>query len=463
MQRLRPSAGFSLIELLVSMAVLLVTLSIVFYFFIDTGRRFKSETAGLDMQLAARIAIDELSRELPQTGYGIDRSSPYNEAAWQKGVIYAGAHAIACNMDIDPAVGPIDGSQSMTFPTGETYTGEGPTATVAGAETYVYSLDADGDGTIDLADRSAFETGSFNPAATTDNPLDFALFRRVYGYDGSAYVKQVDPIVAHLFTNAVSGVAYADSTIPEPLFNYSLTEDLNGNNILDTGECVNDSVDACPPVTTRTPLLYIWGDTNFDGLLSDAEKNQLRGMPVGAVGWSKNRLVESGAYKQTTLASAVNPADADAYILDVAAAGKFIPGVLIQVGAGAGAERFVVESINTSSTPNTVTVTTDPTLAQANGAAVQVVADTLLRAIRAVQINFTAISPRKDSAGGAAPVGQAGRRTAHGMDYRSMTLRKTVELPNQTMAGLVAADTTHGLWGLYPAGFAVLVALIPVF
>lgn len=427
----RPVAsGFSVLEALLALTLMAVVLSSVFRFVLDTSRSFNSQNSTRETQQAARAVVDELSRLTEQAGYGIERPQAYNASAWQRALVHAGAHVLAFNADLDPSRGPLDGSQTATFPGGEVYLGQGPADTTDGAETYVFSIDADGDGTITLADRSAAESGSYNPAAITEDPLDFALVERVLGYDGSGYSTVIAPLAGHLFTNADATVQYADGARPAPLFTYRLTEDLNRDGRLDPFECVNDVVDSCPPGSSRLPLDYLWGDTNFDGALSDAEKTQLIGLPVGAAGWSKNPCTVSGAYKSTTLSAAVDPTSDDAYVLRVGDATRIAPGAHLRVGSGAGAETFVVEEVSTATSPDTVVLETDPQLAHPAGSTVAVLPGTLLQAVTAVQITFTAISPRKDLEGGAATLAQSGRRTSHGMDYRTFLLQKTVGLPN---------------------------------
>ena len=415
--------GLTYIEVLIGLALLGVIMAAVFGFVINTSRTAKAEAAGREMLQAARVAVDELSFMLEQAGYGIDRSETYNASMWQPAVVYAGAHAVAFNADFDFSLGPTN--TTLTFPTGESYTGGG-TGAVQGAETYVFTLDANGDDNITLADRTDAETGSYNPANFTDNPQDFALFRRSYGYDGSAYVSQTSPLVAYLFTNAVDSVQFADTTIPEPVFSYWLAEDLNANNLLDPGECANDVIGSCPPTgapeTWRAPVLYLWGDTDFDGELSQSERDDLRTMAVGSAGWPKNPLVSAGAYESTTLTANVDPTDSDAYVLSVDDGTKFASGAHI----GLGSETFVVEM----STAGSVVLSSDPVDSHSSGDTLQVLPGTLLRAIRAIQVNFTAISPIRDSADGKAPIGTSARKTRHKMDYRTMTLQRTVELAN---------------------------------
>ena len=431
-RRRKAPGGFSMVEVLVSVTLVVLILAIAAAFYINAKKFSKSQTAGLNMQQAARVAVDEIARTLQQAGYGIDRSDPYNSSTWQDSLMYAGAHAVALNVDIDASLGAT--GQTLNFPTGESYVGTGSGSSV-GAESYVYTLDANNDGSLTLVDREAAETGSTNPASRTENPLDFSLYRRVYGHDGSSEITQVAPIVPYLFTNAVATVKYADLTIPEPLFTYVLTEDLDGDNILSAGECVNDTIDSCDPNSARPPDLYIWGDSNFDGVLSDAEKDLLRQAPVGSVSWTKNPLVESGAYKQTSLSL---DADPDDYQLRVVDGTKIAPGAHIQVGT----ETFEVLNVSTTSAPHSVLLTSNVQITHFAGATVQVLPRTLRQAIRAIQINFTAISPRKDLVAGVGPAGQAGRATEHGMEYRTMILRKMVELVNHQTTALISSGVS---------------------
>jgi len=437
----RSDAGFSLIEALVASLLMLIIGAGVFAYYMTTSKTHNSQSSGRDMQQAARVAADELSRTLLQAGFGVERRGRTNPAGWQMGVVHAGAHALAINADINSSIGPIDASQTLTFPTGETYNGEGDSATTDGAETYYYSLDANGDNTISTADLVESESGTFNPASGTANPMDFALFRRIYGYDGTEYKTETVPIIGNLFTNGIDSMDYPDGTTPAPLFTYVLTEDLNDNGVLEDAECVVDT-GACPPTTDRAPLLYTWGDTDFDGSLSDSERDALRTMPVGAAEWSKNRLASGGSYGSTTLNSALSPADPFAFVLEVADASKLIPGAHIRIGTGSDAESVVVESVST--TDNTVVLTASIQRAHASGQTVQMLPSTMLAGIRAVHVNFTSMSPTKDFVPGTAPTGQTGHATQHGLAYRTFNLERTVELVNQTTTPLYSTSSSGG-------------------
>lgn len=434
------SFGFTLVETLVAITVFVVIVGMVLVFLGNAHRTLETESGSLQTQQAARVATDELSRNIQQIGYGILRPDPSNAGEWQRDVIYAGAHALAFNADIDSAVGGISPSTTLTFPDGSTYTGEGASAWTGGAETYVYTIDANGDGTITTADRTAAATGSSNPAAETDNPLDYALFRRVYGYNGSNYGGTLVPVTAGLFTNATTSDLYGDGTSPNPLFSYWLTEDLDGDNILDDSECV---VLPCPPSSTRTPQLYLWGDTDFDGQLSESEKSALRTLPVGSPAWSKNRLATSGAYYSTTLSNAFDPA-AGSSTLKVASAANFGVGEFVQVGSGSNAETFVVASTDSSASPQQVSLGKIPSKTHAAGETVVILPRTLLRAIRTVQVSFDAITPKKDydNALGAAAVGRAGRAGTRGLEYRVRPFERKLELINLQTGAIKSTSAT---------------------
>lgn len=436
----RGSAGFSYVEVLLAIGLFAVVIGAAFVFFTQYSKTAKTESHGLSMRQAGRVAIDELTRRAQQIGYGIVRSDPYNAATWQKAVVYAGAHVLAFNADIDDAVGIAGPSVTIAFPDGSTYTGEGSASSSTGAETYVYTIDANGDGTIDLRDRTEAADGSYNPAAETPNPLDFALFRRVYGWNGTDYGGALEPIAPYLITN-VAGVTFGDGTTPEPLFTYWLTEDLNDDGVLEDSECVNDAIDTCPPSSSRAPVLYLWGDDNFDGVLSEAEKEAYRDMPVGSADWSKNPLASAGAYHSTTLSTAVDPSAADAYILEVADASKFGPGDHIRLGSGSTAEKFVIESVNTSTTPHKIALMSDPVLSHAAGEPVEILPSTLLRAIRTVAISYDAIAPQKTVEGGREAAGQAGRAGAKGLDYQMTPFRRSVEVVNLQSQALVRSES----------------------
>lgn len=427
----RGSSGFSLIEMMMAMVLFLTVLGIAFDSFSTARQNLASESGALEAQQAARISLDEMALTIQQAGYGTTRSASLNRARWQRTIVYAGSHALAFNADIDSAVGPISSSTTLTFPDATTYAGEGAAATTSGAETYVYTLDANNDGSITQADRSGAASGVVNPAAETQNPLDYALFRRVYGYDGTAYGGTLAGVSAFLYTNATSSDLYPDGTSPDPLFVYYLTEDLNADGTLADAECV---VTPCPPTSARDPQLYLWGDTDFNGVLSETEKSALRPLRVGSPTWSGNRLVSGGAYPTTTLSVAVA---AGASKLKVANASAFTAGEHFRLGSGGSADLLVVSAVTTSVTPHEITLSKAPDNAHSIGETVAVLDQTLLRAIRAVRINFDAITPRadRDSSTASAAVGRAGHVGTRGSGYRVRMFERRIDLMNMRSGG----------------------------
>ncbi len=426
------SRGFTYIEALIALGVMIAAMAIVMQFFVDFGSAMNTESTTLSTQQSSRFAVDELARQIRQTGYGIRRPDPYNPAIWQRGVVYAGSHVLAINADIDGSIGTLGPTETIAFPGGSSYTGEGFAAALSGAETWIYTLDGDGSGAIEPADRTAAATGSYNPAADTENPLDFALFRKVYGFNGTDYGGETLPLTASLLTNATTDFAYPDGSTPEPLFTYWLSEDLNQDGVLSPEECVNNVVDTCPPSTLRAPLNYLWGDTNFDEVLSEAEKSALRSLEVGSPVWSANRLASGGVYNSTSLRTAMDPDVETSNEITINDGTKLGPGYMVVIGSGATAERFYVESVDTSNVPHKAVLSTLPTSPHAAAESIQVLQETLLRAVRAVGIQYTAVTDKKDTNQGARAAGRMGRRGDNGLDYRVTPLRRRVEIINTT-------------------------------
>jgi type II secretory pathway pseudopilin PulG len=422
--------GFSYMEMIVAMGIILVAMAVAFNFVIKFSSAVNTENTTLATQQSGRVVLDELTRQIQQIGFNVRRPDAFNPAVWQQSVVYGGSHHLVFNADINPDIGWLPSGETIALPGGGSYTGEGVGAMTAGAETYVYTLDADGNDAIEVADRTDAETGNYNPAAATDNPLDFALFRRMYGYNGTDYGGDLQPIGPYLLTNATADIQYPDGTTPDPLFVYWLTEDFNGDGRLSDEECVNDVVDTCPPATEREPLLYIWGDTDFDSVLSESEKTALRTMPVSSATWSKNRLVASGSYRSTTIATVTDPTSANPYEIEIADATQLCEGCLIQIGTGNSAELFYVEQISTSATPHRALLTSDVEVVHSVGTTVQILPLTLTRAIRTVGITYTAVADVADVENGKQAAGRSGRMGDKGLDYRVTPYRRKVEVIN---------------------------------
>lgn len=419
-------AGFSLIEMLVSLALFSVVLAMVFAFMDQAGKNLETEASGVETQQGARVALDELGLLVQQAGYGILRSEPNNPATWQRAILHAGTHALAFNADLDAGRGAIGPATSLEFPDGSSYAGEGDDESTDGAETYYYTIDANDDGRISAADRWATADGAYNPAASTNNPLDYALFRRVYGFDGEETGGALDALTPYLFTNATATDDYGDGTTPDPLFVYWLSEDLDGDDRLADRECV---IPPCFSGASRRPGVYLWGDSDFDGALSEAEKEALRALPVGSGDWSPNPLVGGGRFYDTNLDESAKPGDAYVEVMDAAG---FTPGQHVELGREGLTERFVVTGVDEGSSPNRIEFGRDIRWPHDRGEPLTVLPTTLLRAIRTVQVNFGAIRPERDVTGDlAVPTpGRAGRVGTRGLDYRVVSFERRFSLPN---------------------------------
>lgn len=418
--------GFSLVEMLVSLALFSIVLAMVFAFLDQAGRNLETEASGVETHQGARIALDEMGLLVQQAGYGIERRDPNNPATWQGAVLHAGSHALAFNADLDPERGALSDEVELRFPDGAVYVGEAEGDSTRGAETYYYTLDANDDGRISAADRWASAAGSYNPAASTENPLDYALFRRVYGFDGEGQGGEPVALTPYLFTNATVTDDYGDGTTPEPLFTYWLSEDLNGDDRLSDAECV---ILRCPPSSPRRPRIYLWGDSDFDGRLSEAEKEALRSLPVGDPAWEHNPLAYNGRLRDTDLYADVDPG---ATVLEVDDAEGFAAGQHVEIGDAGLAERSVIASVDTSGYPNKLLLVTSTRLPHARNDAVRLLPSTLLRAIRTIELNFGAIRPERDfdTALGRPEPGRAGRVGTRGLDYRVVSFDRKFGLPN---------------------------------
>ncbi|MEM7245315.1 MAG: prepilin-type N-terminal cleavage/methylation domain-containing protein [Acidobacteriota bacterium] len=442
--------GFSFVEVLVALTIFITVLAIVFSFFVTAAEQASTESSARDAQAQGRQAMDHISRTLMHVGSGVNRQqSPNNPAAWQQSLVHGGSHTLVFNADLDPDIGAL--SETISFP-GGTYTGEAELAGLTtGAETYVYSIDANGDTTIDENDQAGGRTGVFQPQVETDgNPLDFGLFESIYGApnEDDSPPGQHQAVAAFLYTN---GYAHdpPDNPLqyPEPptgfpaqpnqLFIYHVTEDINGNGALEEFECV---VRDCSPFTPRTPEVYIWGDTNFDGSLSDAERTALRGLPVGSRSWGQNPFVLSGSYINTTIAEDAIAQSSNFSLLVDSVVG-FGQGMRIEVDNGSETERFYVDQIDTLR--SALLLSSAVTIDHGIGSTVTVLPQTLLAAVRSVELHFDAITPRPEDTGGNI-AGRAGRQGTFGLEYRVRFLKRIIQLINvPTAASRTVADPTN--------------------
>jgi type II secretory pathway pseudopilin PulG len=241
--------GFTALEALVSVLVLALLALVAVTTFQGSNRVARQATLHGDSQQSARMAVDVVSGDLRNAGYGLDHGQG------QQALLHAGPWDIVFNANVTPSNDnplvpafpqAIDlGLSPIAIPTsGGPYIP--PASFSTGAETITFSLDSDGDGAISTSDQGD------DPEENTPNPNDYVLRKAVYGAqaDGTNGGRG-EPVALLRGPNPDS-----DGTLPMPLFSYWLDHD-------------ND---------VSTPVI-LHGDTNGDGVLSQVEIAALTPVP----------------------------------------------------------------------------------------------------------------------------------------------------------------------------------------
>ncbi len=237
----RSQGGFSLIELAVTMVAFSAVMIVAFGIMAQLNRAGLNSELMARTQAAARAASEQIEKELRAAGVDADFSRG------QPRFVYADAYQIAFNANLNPTVDP-DGSAAPAA----VHTGSVPQALSVlwnppltyntGAETIVYTLDSGADGQIDSTDEAD------DQQEINENPRDMVLYRRVFGWDGSANTMDERQIALLRGPEPNSEGEY-----PPPLFAYLIDDDDNR---------------ITPPV--------LHGDTDGDGKLSNSEIAQLQ-------------------------------------------------------------------------------------------------------------------------------------------------------------------------------------------
>ncbi len=225
--RLRPSArtarpagterGFSLAEALVAIAITsMVFLAALSMLAID-NRVYHRDDAVLEVTREARHTVETLEHDLLMTGFLVDKQTiadigpdgtadTGDDIVGQSAVVYAAPYELVVNADVNPEVEAIvDGNTGDTLPTGYA-----PVTFHTGAETVRYTLDSNGDGTLNTADKQ-----DEAEEAVVDNKGLYLLRREVYGDNGTDNVSGAGPV------GLVRGPdAYPNGAKPLPLFQY---------------------------------------------------------------------------------------------------------------------------------------------------------------------------------------------------------------------------------------------------
>ena len=206
-------AGFTLIEILVTLAIVGVLLGFLYQIFITQQRTHQVQEEMADAQQNARVAVQELTKALASLGAGVD------QATGQRRILLAQKYQMVFNADLSDTQGalapgttiPGSGSPGQTVPAG-TFTASGP------AETYRYTLDRNGDGVVDAADRTSGEHVTLyreingNNGGKTEIALDVANARveipvfRYYGdFNGTGTPLWVDRVDASTSSRVAAG------------------------------------------------------------------------------------------------------------------------------------------------------------------------------------------------------------------------------------------------------------------
>jgi len=182
----RDRSGFTLIELMVSVMIFALIMSLVYSMLMQTKETQSTEVDVTEARENARIALDIMQRDLVNMGLGLDRSDPEHP---QQGLLYGDAWQIVFSADLDrdetEKLGPIRLSEGdlpallySTLGIGAPEVDYGEVG--AGAETTRYSLDYLGLGHLTDADK---EDNLFTVTRLdrTANPNDFYLVRDRFG------------------------------------------------------------------------------------------------------------------------------------------------------------------------------------------------------------------------------------------------------------------------------------------
>ncbi len=183
-----PRAGFSLIEMMVTLVLLAIVVAVIATVMIGSQRSKSVTEARLEAQQNARTISDMIANDLRSAGYQIDETTSPPQLAFA----YVDSLELVINANLGPfpdtlvVAGQASPDEPLAYnPSGTPLvpvldgTGyEPPMRYTTGAETIRYTLDLNDDGVIDANDQS---DALALDAQRTANPNDFVLARAVYG------------------------------------------------------------------------------------------------------------------------------------------------------------------------------------------------------------------------------------------------------------------------------------------
>ena len=249
---MRSDSGFSLVEVLVSTAILLIVVAMVATAFVQTRKISSRNQMDVEIIERARIGIDKLARSLRMIGFR--RDTEHTQAAF----IEAAPFQIIFNADVDPNEDALTPEAIINLYDATEYVAPFQTYTT-GAETIRWTIDSTTDGIVDGNDTND------NPAErnSSQNPNDMLLVKEINGERTNTVMLGIlgpydvndDP------TGIVPMFQY---WVLEPDNTYSLLGDLNDDQRLDGEERYFQAVHS-QEILNRIRRIQITITTESDG------------------------------------------------------------------------------------------------------------------------------------------------------------------------------------------------------
>jgi type IV pilus assembly protein PilW len=111
--RLR-NPGFTLIEVLISLAIGMVVLAALYAVFTIQNKNFAKQDQIAEMQQIARTAMDSMAREITMAGYDPNKSLP-TPAPANAAITAAGATSLSFTSDLNGDSDTVDANESVTY------------------------------------------------------------------------------------------------------------------------------------------------------------------------------------------------------------------------------------------------------------------------------------------------------------------------------------------------------------
>jgi hypothetical protein len=267
--------GFTLIEILVSLAVLTLMMGLVFNTFYASKKSYTISDELTNIRQNARAALELMSRDVRMMGYGIDLTNN------QSKICYAGPYSLIFNANLDCV--NEDVNLNGRLDTGEDLNGNGlldncvdvsgqqvvamvpgalptvlynpPMQYTSGAETVRFTMDTgtssdSSTGYVTYADNedNFFNNDGDVSTKNTQNPHDYFIMNDINGAG-------LQPISFHTrgWGGANDNYPNSSKSRPMPLFQY-------------WGHFYDN-----PGIAPADEPLDLWGDTNHDGVLENSE------------------------------------------------------------------------------------------------------------------------------------------------------------------------------------------------